>query len=185
MRALSSGGSFNHAIAVTGGAPTLTNVSAAGTGGIEAVGLINFGALVSALNSSFSANGAASANLALWSSYGGVNNLSSSALAASGGAVAVGLRVNNGSHTLANSTASGTGAGESYGVYSGYKLNTPSVSVHQSRVTGGTNSVLVLGGAVRLGASQLVGPAAPVSPGTVVCAASYSGAFTVLSAACS
>ena len=72
--------------------------------------------------------------------------ISGTTLTASGGAFAVALRVYNGTHSLANVTASGSGATETYAVYSGYKFNTPTVSVHQSRLSGATNSVFAFGG---------------------------------------
>ncbi len=71
----------------------------------------------------------------------------------------------NGTHSLINVTASGSGAPESYGVFSGYKFNAPTVTVNQSRVSGATNSVYAFGGgaaggAAKIGASQLTGPTA-------------------------
>jgi hypothetical protein len=80
---------------------------------------------------------------------------------------------------------SGSGSGESYGIRNGQKTSGPNVVVNQSRVSGGTNSVFALGGSVKLGASQLTGPAAVGDIGTVVCAASYNGSFAPLSAGCS
>jgi hypothetical protein len=190
VTARSSGGSFNYPIEVTGGAPVLTNVTAAGTGGAQAAGLVNFGggSNLTAVNSSFTGSDATSVNIGLLA-YGGSDNLSSTTLTASGGAFAVALRVYNGSHSLANVTASGSNATETYAVYSGYKFNSPTVNVHQSRLSGTTNSVYAfgggaVGGAVKVGASQLTGPTASLAPSAVVCAASYSGSFGQLSSTC-
>ena len=52
--------------------------------------------------------------------------------------------------------------------------------MNQSRISGQTNSVFALGGTVRLGASQLTGPAGVDELGTVVCAVSYNGSFNAL-----
>ena len=190
VTATSSGGSFNYPIEVTGGAPLFTNVTTAGTGGAQAAGLVNFGggSNLTAVNSSFTGSGASSVNVGLLA-YGGSDNLSDVVLAASGGAFAVALRVYNGTHSLANVTASGSGATEAYAVYSGYKFNTPMVNVHQSRLSGATNSVFAFGGganggAVKVGASQLTGPTTFLAPSAVTCAASYNGSFMQLSPAC-
>ena len=117
--------------------------------------------------------------------FGGSVRLTSSNLSASGGAIAIGLRSYNGSHSLANVTVGASGTGQSYGIYSGQKTSAPSVQVNQSRVSGQTNSVFVLGGPVRLGASQLTGPVATQDLGTIACAASYDGSFSPLGAGCS
>lgn len=190
VTATSSGGSFNYPIEVTGGAPLLTNVTTVGTGGAQSAGLVNFGggSNLTAVNSSFTGTGASSVNVGLLA-YGGSDNLSGVVLAASGGAFAVALRVYNGTHSLANVTASASGAGETYAVYSGYKFNAPTVSVHQSRLTGATNSVFAfgggaVGGTVKVGASQLTGPTAALAPSAVTCAASYNGSFAHLTSAC-
>lgn len=190
VTATSSGGSFNYPIEVTGGAPLLTNVTTAGTGGAQAAGLVNFGggSNLTAVNSSFSGSGASSVNVGLLA-YGGSDNLSGVVLAASGGAFAVALRVYNGTHSLANVTATGSGATETYAVYSGYKFNSPTVNVNQSRLSGATNSVFAfgggaVGGAARIGASQLTGPTQALDPSVVTCAASYNGSFAQLSPTC-
>ena len=190
VTATSSGGSFNYPIEVTGGAPLLTNVTTAGTGGAQAAGLVNFGggSNLTAVNSSFTGSGASSVNVGLLA-YGGSDNLSGVVLAASGGAFAVALRVYNGTHSLANVTATGSGATETYAVYSGYKFNTPTVNVHQSRLSGATNSVFAFGGgaaggAAKIGASQLTGPTHALAPSVLSCAASYDGSFAQLSPTC-
>ena len=190
VTATSSGGAFNYPIEITGGAPLLSNVTTVGTGGAQAAGLVNFGggSNVTAVNSSFTGSGASSVNVGLLS-YGGSDNISSTVLTASGGAFAVALRVYNGTHSLTNVTASGSGAPEAYGVFSGYKFNTPTVTVHQSRLSGTTNSVYAFGGGAaggtaRIGASQLSGPTQALDPSVVTCAASYNGSFAPLSSTC-
>ena len=190
VTATSSGGSFNYAIEITGGAPLLTNVTASGTGGSQAAGLVNFGggSNVTAVSSSFSGTGATSVNIGLLA-YGGADNLSGTVLTASGGAFAVALRVYNGSHSLANVTASGSAATESYAVFSGYKFNAPTVTVNHSRLSGAMNSIYAfgggaVGGSIKVGASQLTGPARALEPSVVACAASYTGSFAHLSSTC-
>lgn len=184
VTATSTGGAFNYAIEITGGAPILTSVTGSGTGGAQTAGLVNFGSgsNVTITDSSFSGSGAASVNIGLLA-YG-TNTISSSVLSANGGSFAVGLRVYNGSHSLANVTSSGSGAPEAYGLYSGYKGNTPTVTANQSRISGGTNSIYVFGGAARIGASQLTGDAAVFAPATITCAASYNGSFAQLTPSC-
>ena len=190
VTATSSGGSFNYPIEVTGGVPVLTDVTTAGTGGVQAAGLVNFGggSNLIAVNSSFTGSGASSVNFGLLA-YGSVSTISGSVLTASGGAFAAALRVYNGTHALMNVTASGSGAPESYGVFSGYKFNAPTVTVNQSRVSGATNSVYAFGGgaaggAAKIGASQLTGATRALNPSVVTCAASYDGGFTQLSPTC-
>ena len=72
--------------------------------------------------------------------------------------IAVGLRTNNGTHTLADVTFSASGATESYGIYNGWRVATPIVNAHQSRISGGTYSIYSIGGTIQVGASQLDGP---------------------------
>jgi hypothetical protein len=143
---------------------------------------------MTAVNSTFTGSGASSVNVGLLA-YGGSANLSGGVLNASGGAFAVGLRVYNGTHSLANVTASGSGAPEAYGVFSGYKFNAPNVNINQSRISGATNSVYAfgggaVGGAAKIGASQLTGPTRALDPSVVTCAASYDGGFAQLSPTC-
>lgn len=185
VTATSTGGSFNYAIEINSGAPSLTSVTGSGTGGSQTAGLVNFGngSNVTITDSSFSGSGAASVNIGLLT-YGGTDTTSSSVLTANGGSFAVGLRVYNGSHSLANVTASGSGAAEAYGLFSGYKGNTPTVTVNQSRLSGGTNSIYVFGGAARIGASQLTGDSAVFAPAVITCAASYNGSFAELTPSC-
>lgn len=185
VTATSSGGAFNYSIEITGGAPLLTHVTSSGTGGAQAAGLVNFGSgsNVTVAESSISGSGATSVNIGLLT-YGGAEAISNSALSAHGGAIAVGLRVYNGTHSLANVTASGSAAPETYGLYSGYKGNAPTVTINQSRISGGTDSIFVFGGVARVGASQLSGQAATLGPAVVTCAASYDASFTPLSPSC-
>jgi len=186
VTAAASGGGENWGIHMSNGAPTLTNVTATASGGAQSFAVGNFNGTVTVLNSTFGAADAAGLNIGLLTTYGGSVRLVSSALTGSGGTHAMGMRSYSGSHSLQNVTVTGTGgSSHSYGIYNGQKTSAPSVSVHQSRVSGQTNSVFALGGSVRLGATQLTGPAVVEELGTVACAASYDGSFNALSPSCS
>jgi hypothetical protein len=160
-------------------------VTATASGGATAIALANFNGNTSISNSSFAAADAAGLAVGVLTTYGGSVKLVSSTLNASSSSIAIGLRSYNGSHSLANVTATASGAGLSYGIFSGQKASSPSVQVQQSRISGQTNSVFVLGGPVRVGASQLAGPVATQDLGTVACAASYDGSFNPLGPGCS
>jgi len=179
------GGAENYAIHISNGSPALTNVTAIASGGAQSFAFGNFNGNVTVLDSTFAASDAAGLNIGLLTTLGGSVRVVSSALTGSGGAIAMGMRSYSGSHSLQNVTASGSGTNESYGIYNGQKTSTPSVSVNQSRISGGTNSVFALGGSVKLGASQLTGPAGVGEIGSVVCAASYNGSFAPLGSGCS
>jgi hypothetical protein len=185
VTAVATGGAENYGVHISNGSPMLTDVTATASGGGQSFALGNFNGNLTVLNSSFAASDAAGVNVGLLTTLGGSVRLVSSTLTGSGGAIAIGMRSYSGSHTLQNVTASGSGGGESYGIYNGQKTSAPSVSVHQSRVSGLTNSVFALGGSVKLGASQLTGPAAVGELGTLTCAASYNGSFNGLGTSCS
>ena len=184
VTATASGGSDNDAIHISNGAPVLSYVTASASGGSRSTGVANLGGLLTASNSTFSAADAANTNLGVLSTFGGTVRATSSAITASGGVIAVGLRTNNGTHTVANVTLSGSGATESYGIYNGWRVATPIANAHQSRISGGTNSIYSIGGTIQVGASQLTGPAGSFNIGFVRCAASYDAAFNPLSPAC-
>ena len=134
-------------------------------------------------NSAFSAADA-SVNYGLVSTAGGAMRMNSSTITASGGAIAIGVRTYNGSHTLADMTISATGGTQSTGIYNGQKSSLPTVNLLQSRVTGSTNSIFSIGGAIKVGASQLTGPAGTFDIGTVACVLSFDGAYNPLGAGC-
>ena len=184
VTAVASGGSENYGVHISNGSPVLTNVTARASGGGQSFGLANFNGVLSVANSAFSASDAVGINVGLLSTFSGTTRIVSSTLTGSGGAIAIGMRSYNGSHSLQNVTVTASGSGESYGIRNGQKASAPSVSVHQSRISGGTNSVFALGGSVKLGASQLTGPAAVGDLGTVRCAASYDASFNPLSSTC-
>lgn len=185
VTASAAGGAENYGIHISNGSPVLTNVTATASGGGQSFAVGNFNGNVTVLNSTFGASNAAGLNIGLLTTLGGSVRLVSSTLTGSGGAVAIGMRSYSGSHSLQNVSASGSGGSESYGIYNGQKTSGPSVSVHQSRVSGQTNSVFALGGTVKLGASQLTGPAGVDELGAVACAASYDGSFNALGPGCS
>jgi len=184
VTAVASGGNDNDAIHISNGTPVLSYVTATALGGSRSTGVANFGGFLIASNSTFSAVNAANTNLGVLSTFGGTVQATSSTITASGGVIAVGLRTNNGTHTLANMTFSASGATESYGIYNGWRVATPVVNAHQSRISGGTYSIYSIGGTIQVGASQLTGPAGTLNIGFVRCAASYDATFNPLSQNC-
>ena len=184
VTAIASGGSENYGIHTSNGSPVLSHVTASASGGGQSFGVANFNSVMTVLNSTFSAADAASFNAGFVTTYGGSNKVNSSTISASGGAIAIGMRAYNGSHTLANTTVSATGSGESTGIYLGQKAAAPTMNILQSRVSGQTNSIYAIGGALKVGASQLTGPGGTLNSGTMICAASFDGAYNALSSAC-
>jgi hypothetical protein len=175
----------NYGIHISNGSPVLTHVTSTASGGGQSFAMTNFNGNTTVLNSAFGASNAAGLNVALLTTFGGSVRVVTSTLTAAGGARAIGLRSYNGSHTLQNVTVSASSSGDSYGIYNGQKTSGPSVSVHQSRISGQTNSVYAFGGSVKVGASQLTGPAGAVELGTITCASAYDGSFNPLGATCS
>ena len=184
VTSMASGGNDNEAIHISNGTPILRYVTARASGGSRSTGVANLGALLTASNSTFSATDAANTNLGVLSTFGGTVQATSSTITASGGVIAVGLRTNNGTHTLSNVTFSGSGATESYGIYNGWRVAVPVVNAHQSRISGGTYGIYSIGGTIQVGASQVAGPVGTLNHGSVRCAASYDATFIPLSQAC-
>jgi hypothetical protein len=184
VRVLASGGSENQAIHMSNGSPVLDHVVASATGGGTAIGVMNLNAVLTVTSSTFSAAGAAGANTGYLSTSGGTTRATDSTMTGSGGEIASGVKTNNSVHTLTNMTVSGSGATQSFGIYNGWRVAVPAVNVHQSRISGGTNSVYSFGGPVKVGASQLTGPVATTGTGTVTCAASYNENYVALTPAC-
>ena len=184
VTAIASGGSENYGIHTSNGSPFLSYVTASATGGGQSFGLANYNSVMTVLNSTFSAANAAGFNAGYVTTFGGTNRITSSTISASGGAIAIGMRAYNGTHTLANTTVSATGTGETTGVYIGQKSSTPTMNILQSRISGGTHSIYSIGGALKVGASQLTGPAGTFDIGTMVCASSFDGAYNPLGAGC-
>lgn len=184
VTAISSGSSENYALHVSNGSAVLTNVTATASGGATAIALANLGGATSASSSAFAASDATGLVVGVLTASGGSMKLQNSTLTASGGSIAMGFRAYNSSQTLTNVTVSGSGSGLSYGINSGWKSQTPSVQVNQSRVSGQTNSVYAVGGSVRVGASQLGGTVETLNAGTIACAASYSSSFNPLGPDC-
>lgn len=182
---IASGGSENYAIHTSNGTPALSYVTASASGGGQSFGLANFNSVMSVINSSLSASDAAGFNAGFLTTAGGSNRITSSTITASGGAIAIGVRAYNGTHTLANTTVSASGAGETTGVYIGQKSSTPTMNILQSRISGGTHSIFSIGGPLKVGASQLTGPAGTFDIGTMICANSFNGAYQPLNQACS
>ena len=185
VTAIASGGSENYGIHTSNGTPVLSYVTASASGGGQSFGVANYNSVMTVLNSTFSAADAAGFNAGFVSTFGGTNRVTSSTITASGGAIAIGMRAYNGSHTLANTTVSASGPGQTTGIYIGQKASTPTMNILQSRVSGGTNSIYSIGGALKVGASQLTGPAGIFDIGTMICVGSFDGAYQPLSQACS
>ena len=183
VTAMASGGAENYGVHTSNGTVVLRYVTAAATGGAQAFGVINFNTAMTVTNSAFSAADA-SVNYGLVSTAGGAMRMNSSTITATGGAIAIGVRTYNSSHTLADMTISATGGSQSTGIYNGQKSSLPTVNVLQSRVTGATNSIFSIGGAIKVGASQLTGPAGTFDIGTVACVLSFDGAYNQLGAGC-
>lgn len=181
---IASGGSENYGIHTSNGTPVLSYVTASASGGGQSFGLANFNSVMTIVNSSFSASDAAGFSAGFVTTAGGSNRITSSTITASGGAIAIGMRAYNGTHTLANTTVSASGTGETTGVYIGQKSSTPTMNILQSRISGGTHSVFSIGGPLKVGASQLTGPAGTFDIGTMICVASFNGAYQPLSQAC-
>ena len=112
---IASGGSENYAIHTSNGTPVLSYVTASASGGGQSFGLANFNSVMTVINSSFSASDAAGFNAGFLTTAGGSNRITSSTITASGGAIAIGMRAYNGTHTLANTTVSASGPGETTG----------------------------------------------------------------------
>ena len=184
VTAIASGGSENYGIHTSNGNPVLSYVTASATGGGQAFALANYNSVMTVLDSSFTAVDAAGFNAGYVTTFGGTNRITSSTITASGGAIAIGLRAYNGTHTLANTTVSASGTGETTGVYIGQKSSTPTMNILQSRISGGTHSIYSIGGALKVGASQLTGPAGTFDIGTMICANSFNGAYNPLGAGC-
>jgi hypothetical protein len=184
VTAIGSGGSENYGIHTSNGAPVLSYVTASASGGGQSFGLVNFNSVMTVLNSSFSAADGAGFNAGYVSTAGGTNRITSSTITASGGAIAIGMRAYNGTHTLANTTVSASGTGETTGVYIGQKSSTPTMNILQSRISGGTHSIYSIGGPLKVGASQLTGPARTFDIGTMICANSFDGNYQPLGAGC-
>jgi hypothetical protein len=185
VTAIASGGSENYGIHTSNGTIVLSDVTSSASGGGQSFGVANYNSIMTVLNSTFSAADAANFNAGFVTTYGGSNKVNSSTITASGGAIAIGMRAYNGTHTLADTTVSATGSsGQSTGIFLGQKASTPTMNILQSRVSGQTNSIFAIGGALKVGASQLTGPAGTFDIGTMICAATFDGAYNPLGSGC-
>lgn len=184
VTAIASGGSENYGIHTSNGTIVLNHVTSSASGGGQSFGVANYNSVMTILDSTFSAADAANFNAGFVTTYGGSNKVNNSMINASGGAIAIGMRAYNGTHTLVNTTVSATGNGQSTGIYLGQKASTPTMNILQSRVSGQTNSIYAIGGALKVGASQLGGPAGTFDIGTMICAASFDGNYNPLGSGC-
>ena len=184
VTAIASGGSENYGIHTSNGTIVLSDVTSSASGGGQSFGVANYNSVMTVLNSTFSAADAANFNAGFVTTYGGSNRVNSSTISASGGAIAIGMRAYNGTHTLTDTTVSATGTGQSTGIFLGQKASAPTMNILQSRVSGQTNSIYAIGGALKVGASQLTGPAGTFDIGTMICAASFNGSYNPLGSGC-
>lgn len=184
VTARASGGAENYGVHTSNGTPVLSYVTASATGGGQSFGVANYNSVMTVLDSTFSAADAAGFNAGFVTTYGGSNRVNSSTITASGGAIAIGIRAYNGTHTLTNTTVSATGSNQTTGILLGQKASAPTMNILQSRVSGQTNSIYSIGGALKVGSSQLTGPAGTFDIGTMICAASFDGAYNPLSSGC-
>jgi hypothetical protein len=184
VTAIASGGAENYGIHSSNGTVTMRHVTAMATGGAQTFGAITFNSVMTATNSTFSGAEAA-VNYGMVSTGGGQLRLNSSTVSASGGVIAHGVRTYNATHTLTDMTISATGGSfESVGIYNGQKSSLPTVNVLQSRVTGTTHSIYSIGGSIKVGASQLTGPAGTFDIGTIACVMSFNGSYSPVGAGC-
>lgn len=184
VTAIASGGAENYGVHASNGTVSLSNVTVTATGGALASGLLSLQSAIVANNSVFNGADAAGLNTGVAATFGGTLRINNSTITASGGAIANGVRTYSASHTLANVTISSSGAPQSTGIYNGQKSSTPTVNLLQSRVSGTTNSIYSIGGGIKVGASQLTGPAGTFDFGTVACVSSFDGAYSPLGAGC-
>jgi hypothetical protein len=184
VTAVASGGAENYGIHTSNGTVSLKHVTAIATGGAQTFGAINFNSVLNVTDSAFSGADAA-VNYGVVSTAGGSLRMNGSTATASGGVIAIGVRTYNGTHHLADMAISATGgSSESVGVYNGQKSSLPTVNLLQSRVTGTTRSIYSIGGAIKVGASQLTGPAGTFDIGTIACVMSFNGTYNPVGAGC-
>jgi hypothetical protein len=184
VTATASGGAENYGIHTSNGTVSLKHVTAVATGGAQTFGVINFNSVMNVSDSVFSGAEAA-VNYGIVSTAGGSLRMNGSTVTAAGGTIAIGVRTYNGTHTLADMTISSTGGStESVGIYNGQKSSLPTVNLLQSRVTGTTHSIYSIGGAIKVGASQLTGPAGTFDIGTIACVMSFNGSYNPVGAGC-
>jgi hypothetical protein len=183
VTAIASGGAENYGVHTSNGTVGMRYVTATATGGAQSFGVINFNSVMTVTNSALTGSDAA-VNYGLVSTAGGAMRMNSSTVTATGGTIAIGVRIYNGTHTLADMTISATGGAQSTGIYNGQKSSLPTVNLLQSRVTGTTNSIFSIGGAIKAGASQLTGPAGTFDIGTIACVMSFDGSYNPLGAGC-
>jgi hypothetical protein len=184
VTAIASGGAENYGIHTSNGTVSLKHVTATATGGAQSFGAINFNSVMNVTDSAFSGAEAA-VNYGIVSTAGGQLRMNSSTATATGGTIAIGVRTYNSTHTLTDMTISATGGSfEAVGIYNGQKSSLPTVNLLQSRVTGTTHSIYSIGGAIKVGASQLTGPAGTFDIGTIACAMSFNGTYNPVGADC-
>jgi hypothetical protein len=178
-----SGAASNIAVRLSGTTAVLQRVSGSALGGGQTIALDLLGGAVTVADSTFRAADATGLNQAALSAYSPESKIARTSLIASG-PFAIGFRSFNGSHVFTDVTVTATGA-TSWGIYNGHRTNGPSVTIHQSRVSGGTLALKAESGLFRSGASHINGPVEIFDIATVVCGASYGAAFQALGSNCS
>jgi hypothetical protein len=184
VTAFAGGAAVNYAIRAASGSPVFDHVTAIASGGSQTVALNVLGGLVTARDSTFRAADGDGANEAVLGSYSGETVIVRSTMSASG-PLAIGFRSFNGAHLFTDVSITATSSdGTSWAIYNGHRVSNSVLTIHQSRISGGTLGLLAVSGPVKLGGSQLSGPISVAPAATVICAASYDGAFDALGPDC-
>jgi hypothetical protein len=180
-----SGASVNYALRLTNANTVANRVTATAVGGSQTITLNVLGGVFTGFDSSFRAADGLALNEAALGNYSGEIRLSRSSLTAAG-PIAIGFRSFNGAHLLTDVTVTAaSSSGTSWGIYNGHRTSSPSLTMHNSRVAGGSLALKAESGPVRIGASQLSGAVEIGENATVVCANSYGASFQPLGPACS
>jgi hypothetical protein len=174
----SGGGQNNYGAYVSGGSPKLNYVTGMATGGSASLGIVTVDATTATVtNSSFSASGASSLNIAIETGQNSVPTFTNVTATAQGGSnFAAGVYNFNGGATLTGVVAIATGGTSNYGLYLDSNSGSYTVRVDRSRFVGSTATVRsITGYTTFIGASQLEGGAVSPGGGTVTCIDSYNG----------
>jgi Collagen triple helix repeat (20 copies) len=180
-----SGASVTYALRVTNANTVANRVTATASGGSQTIALNVLGGVFTGSENSFRAVDGLAVNEAALGNYSGEIRLSRSSITAAG-PIAIGFRSFNGAHILTDVTIAATSTGgTSWGIYNGHRTSGSAMTLHNSRISGGTLALKAESGPLRIGASQISGPVEIGENATVVCATSYNAAFQPVGAACS
>ena len=182
---VASGAAVNYALRVSNSTIVANRVTASALGGSQTIAVNVLGGVFTGSDNSFRAADGLALNEAVLGNYSGEIRLSRSTMSAAG-PIAIGFRSFNGGHLFTEVNISATSSGgTSWGIYNGHRTSGSVLTMHSSRVSGGTLALKAESGPVRIGASQISGAVEIGEAATVVCAASYGAAFQPLGPACS